>query len=120
MKHEKQERRAKMLRIFIDEADYWGDIVLHEAIVKKMHTMNIDGATVFRGLMGYGAPDHIHHLNWLGNPSELPIMVSIVDTEEKIKEVLPVLDEMVNEGLIVLSDVEIIKYTHRRSPGRTR
>jgi PII-like signaling protein len=119
IKHEKQERRAKMLRIFIDEADSWEDDPLHEAIVKKMQMMNIAGATVFRGLLGYGSPKHLHHLGWLGNPTDLPIMVSIVDTEEKINEVLPVLDEMVDEGLIVLSDVEVIKYTHKRSQGRT-
>jgi PII-like signaling protein len=117
MKHEKQERRAKMLRIFIDEADYWGDNLLYKAIVKKMQMMNIAGATVFRGLVGYGSPKHLRHLGWLGNPTELPIMVSIVDTEEKINEVLPVLDDMIDEGLIVLSDVEIIKYTRKRSHG---
>jgi PII-like signaling protein len=111
MKHEKLEGPAKMLRIFLDEADYWEGDLLHEAIVKKLHMMDIAGATVFRGLMGYGAPSRMHHLGWLGHPTELPIMVSIVDTEEKIRKVLPVLDEMVGEGLIVLSDVETIKYT---------
>lgn len=64
MKHEKQEGRAKMLRIFIDEADYWEDNLLYEAIVKKMQTMNVAGATVFRGLVGYGSPKHLHHLGW--------------------------------------------------------
>jgi PII-like signaling protein len=118
MKHEKLEGHAKLLRIFIDEADYWEGDLLYEAIVKKMHMMDIAGATVFRGLMGYGAQQRMHHIGWLGRPTELPIVVSIVDTEEKIRKVLPVLDEMVDEGLIVLSDVEVIKYTHSRSKQR--
>jgi PII-like signaling protein len=111
MKHKKLEGRAKILRIFIDEADYWEGEPLHEAIVKRLHAEDIAGATVFRGLMGYGAPSRMHHTGWLGAPTELPIMVTVVDTEEKLKKILPMLDEMVGEGLVVLSDAEVIKYT---------
>ena len=112
MKHEKLEGSAKMLRIFIDEADYWENDLLYEAIVKKAHMLDIAGATVFRGLMGYGAPTRLHHSGWLGAPTDLPIMVTIVDTEDKIRTLLPALDEMVDEGLVVLSDAEVIRYTH--------
>ncbi len=113
MKHEKLEGEAKMLRIYIGEDDRWENEPLHEAIVKKLRMMDIAGATVYRGLMGYGAQQRLHKKSgWLGLSTDLPIMVSVIDTEEKIRRVLPVLDEMVDEGLVVLSDVEIIKYTH--------
>ena len=112
MKHEKLEGRAKLLRIYIGEDDRWEDEPLHEAIVKKLRMMDIAGATVYRGLIGYGAQNRVHRSGFLGLSKDLPIMLSIIDTEEKIRGVLPVLDEMVDEGLIALSDVEIIKYTH--------
>jgi len=112
MKHEKLEGRAKLLRIYIGEDDRWEDEPLHEAIVKKLRMMDIAGATVYRGLIGYGAQNRVHRTGFLGLSKDLPIMLSVIDTEEKIRGVLPVLDEMVDEGLIALSDVEIIKYTH--------
>lgn len=112
MKHEKLEGKAKLLRIYVGEDDRWEDEPLHEAIVKKLRMMDIAGATVYRGLIGYGAQNRLHRSGFLGLSKDLPIMLSIIDTEEKIRGVLPVLDEMVDEGLIALSDVEIIKYTH--------
>ena len=112
LKHEKLEGHAKMLRIYIGEDDRWEGEPLHEAIVKKLRMMDIAGATVYRGVMGYGAQQRLHKPGWLGLSTDLPVMISIVDAEEKIRSVLPVLDEMVDEGLVVLSDVEIIKYTH--------
>jgi PII-like signaling protein len=110
--HIRLEGKAKMLRIHIGEDDRWEGEPLHEAIVKKLRMMDIAGATVYRGIMGYGAQQRVHKSSWLGLSTDLPVMISIIDTEEKIRRVLPVLDEMVNEGLVALSDVEIIKYTH--------
>ena len=81
--------------------------------------MDIAGATVFRGIEGYGASTLIHRSHLLRGGADLPIMVSIVDTEEKIKKLFPALDEMVDEGLIAMSDVEVIRYVHQegiRSP----
>lgn len=115
MKHEKLEGQAKMLRIYIGEDDRWEGESLHESIVKKLRMMDIAGATVYRGLMGYGAQQRLHKSGWLGLSSDLPIMISVIDTEEKIRKIIPVLDEMVDEGIVVLSDVEIIKYTHTHS-----
>ncbi len=112
VRHEKLEGRAKLLRIYIGEDDQWEGEPLHEAIVKKLRMMDLAGATVYRGLLGFGAQQRVHRSNFLGLSSDLPIMISVIDTEEKIRAVLPVLDEMVDEGLIALSDVEIIKYTH--------
>jgi PII-like signaling protein len=112
MKHLKLEGEAKLLRIYIGEDDRWEGEPLHEAIVKKLRMMDIAGATVYRGMIGYGAQNRVHRPGFLGLSNDLPIMISIIDSEEKIRAVLPALDEMVDEGLIALSDVEIIKYTH--------
>jgi PII-like signaling protein len=114
MKHEKLEGSAKMLRIYIGEDDRWEGEPLHEAIVKRLRMLDIAGATVYRGVMGYGAQQRVHKSGWLGLSTDLPLMIAVIDTEEKIRRVLPVLDEMVDEGLIAISDVEIIKYTHSR------
>lgn len=113
------EGKAKMLRIHFGEDDRWHDRPLYEAIVMKCRELDIAGATVFRGIEGYGASTLIHkqHLLW---SSDRPIMVSVVDTEEKIKALIPALDEMVAEGLIAMSEVEVIRYVHQdgiRSPG---
>jgi PII-like signaling protein len=120
MKHEKLEGHAKMLRVYIGEDDRWEGEPLHESIVKKLRMMDIAGATVYRGLMGYGAQQRLHKSGWLGLSRDLPIMISVIDTEEKIRKILPVLDEMVDEGIVVLSDVEIIKYTHSHPADETQ
>jgi len=112
VKHEKLEGHAKLLRIYIGEDDRWEGEPLHDAIVKQLRMMDLAGATVYRGLSGFGAQQRVHRSTFLGLSSDLPITISVIDTEEKIRRVLPVLDQMVDEGLIALSDVEIIKYTH--------
>jgi len=106
------EGKAKMLRIHFGEDDKWHDKPLYEAIVMKCRELDIAGATVFRGIEGYGASTLIHkqHLLW---SSDRPIMVSVVDTEEKIKTLIPALDEMVDEGMIAMSEVEVIRYVHQ-------
>jgi PII-like signaling protein len=108
----KLEGKAKMLRIHFGEDDKWQNKPLYEAIVMKCRELDIAGATVFRGIEGYGASTLIHkkHLLW---SSDAPIMVSVVDTEEKIRKLIPALDQMVDEGLIALSDVEVIRYVHQ-------
>jgi len=114
----KLEGKARMLRIHFGEDDKWQGKPLYEAIVVKCRELDIAGATVFRGIEGYGASTLIHkkHLLW---SSDRPIMVSVVDTEENIRKLLPALDEMVAEGLIAMSEVEVIRYVHQdgvRSP----
>jgi PII-like signaling protein len=116
VKHEKLEGQAKMVRIYIGEDDRWEGEPLHEAIVKKLRMMDVAGATVYRGVLGFGAQQRMHRSGFLGLSRDLPLMITVVDTEEKMKSILPVLDEMVDEGLIALSDVEIIKYTHSDRP----
>jgi PII-like signaling protein len=112
MEHQKTESTAKMLRIYIGQDDEWEGKPLYEAIVLKLRQMDVAGATVYKGVMGYGAQQRMHKSGFLGLSRDLPVMLSVVDREEKIRAILPVLDEMVAEGLLVLSDVEVIKYAH--------
>lgn len=106
------EGKAKMLRIHFGEDDKWRDKPLYEAIVMKCRELDIAGATVFRGIEGYGASSLIHKRHLLRS-SDRPIMVSVIDTEAKIKTLIPALDEMVGEGLIAMSEVEVIRYVHQ-------
>jgi PII-like signaling protein len=103
---------AKLLRVFIGETDKYKGKPLYEAIVLKAREMNLAGATVFRGIMGYGAESRIHSIKLLRLSEDLPVMIEVVDTEEKINELLPFLDETVKEGLITMEKVKIIKYRH--------
>lgn len=108
----KLEGYAKMLRIHFGEDDRWNNRPLYQAIVEKCRELDIAGATVFRGIEGYGASTLIHKSHMFFS-SDSPILVQVIDTEDKIKTLLPALDEMVREGLIAMSDVEVIKYVHQ-------
>jgi len=106
--------KAKMIRIYIGEDDEWEGSPLYEAIVTKCKELEIAGATVYRGALGYGAGSHgLRKEKLFSLSGDLPIMITIVDLEERINRILPVLDEMIHDGLMVLSDVEVIKYTTR-------
>ena len=109
----KLEGKARMLRIHFGEDDKWHNKPLYQAIVEKCRELDIAGATVFRGIEGYGASTLIHRPHLLSFSSDAPIMVSVIDTEEKIRQLIPTLDQMVDEGLIAISDVEVIKYVHQ-------
>jgi PII-like signaling protein len=111
--HIKIEGKAKLMRIFIGESDRWQDQPLHEALVRAMRANDLAGATVYRGILGYGAHRRVHKEKPLHLSRDCSIMISVVDTEEKLQSFLPVVDKMVQEGLVVLSDVDIIKYEHR-------
>jgi PII-like signaling protein len=111
--HVKIEGKAKMMRIYIDEADLWKDKPLYKAIVEAMRANDIAGVTVYRGILGYGAHRRIHKDKALSFSHNCSIMLSAVDTEEKLRSFLPLVDQMVEEGLVVLSDVDIIKYSYR-------
>jgi PII-like signaling protein len=108
----KRESKAKMMRIYIGENDKWNGSPLHEAIVNGLRAHDIAGVTVYRGILGYGANRRIHKDAKLSLSHDRPILLSIVDTEEKLQAFMPILDEMVQQGLVVLSDVDVIKYTH--------
>ena len=111
--HMKLEGKAKMLRIIISEDDEWEGEPLYEALVKRLIMADIAGATVYKAIAGYGPHKRYHKKKTLTVHGELPILITIMDTAEKIMEVIPILDELVGEGIVVLSDVNVIKYTHR-------
>jgi PII-like signaling protein len=111
--HVKIEGKAKLMRIYIGESDQWQGKPLHEALVRAMRANDLAGATVYRGILGYGAHRRVHKEKPMNLSRDCSIMLSVVDTEEKLQGFLPIVDQMVLEGLVVLSDVDIIKYAYR-------
>jgi PII-like signaling protein len=108
----KREGKAKLMRVYVGENDKWRDRPLYRAIVEAARANDIAGVTVYRGILGYGANRRIHSDTPLSLSHDRPIMLSIVDTELKLRSFAPVLEDMVRQGLVVLSDVDIIKYSH--------
>lgn len=108
----KQESKSKLMRIYFGENDKWRDKPLHEALVEAARANDIAGVTVYRGILGYGANRRIHSDSALGLSHDRPIILSIIDTEEKLRAFAPIVDDMVQQGLAVLSDVDVIKYTY--------
>ena len=98
----------KMLLIFVDETDMWQDAHLYAAIVTVLERQGIAGATVNLGLMGYGRHRRIHRKGLFGMSDDKPVTIAAVDTEEKIRAVLPIIAPMLREGLIVLQDTEVV------------
>jgi PII-like signaling protein len=109
--------KAKMMRIYVGKDDQWHDRPLVHAIVESLRSHDLAGATVYRGILGYGAHRRLHGgQHWLAASRDTPVMIAVIDEESKIRAYLPMLDDMVQEGLVVLSDVDVIKYTHRLAP----
>jgi PII-like signaling protein len=103
-------RDAMLLRVFIGEADEWEGKSLYEQVVLKARERKLAGATVLRGPMGFGKSSHLHTTKILRLSMDLPIVIEIVDSEEKIREFLPILDEMIAGGLVTLERVQAIVY----------
>jgi PII-like signaling protein len=101
---------AMLLRVFIGESDRWHHSPLYEAIVLKARELHLAGATVLRGPMGYGKSSRLHTAKILRLSMDLPLVIEIVDAEEKIQAFLPVLDEMMKGGLVTLEKVRVIDY----------
>ena len=100
-----------LLRVFLGESDQWHGRPLYEAIVMKARELHLAGATVLRGPMGFGANSRVHTAKILCLSEDLPIIIEIVDSKEKIDELTPHIDEMVQEGLVTLERVQVIKYS---------
>jgi PII-like signaling protein len=111
--HVKMEGKAQLMRIYIGESDQWRDKPLHEALVRAMRANDLAGVTVYRGILGYGAHRRMHKDAPLHLSHDSSIMLSVIDTEEKLRAFLPIVEQMVAEGLVVLSEVDIIKYAYR-------
>jgi PII-like signaling protein len=109
-------RDAMLLRIFVGEDDKHGHVPLYEAIVLKARELHLAGATVLRGPMGFGHSSRLHTAKIVRLSEDLPFVIEIVDSEEKINAFLPVLDSMMGNGLVTLEKVQVLQY----GPGSTR
>ena len=107
-------RDAVLLRIYFGEDDRSGNLPLHEAIVLKAREMQLAGTTVFRGAIGFGRSSHIHTTKILRLSQDLPIVVEIVDTQEKIDGFLPILDGMMSSGLVTMEKVQVLQHGRPR------
>ncbi len=107
--HELKPGPATLLRVFMGEADKWHDQPLYDAVVNKMRMIDIAGATVYRGILGYGAKGHEHKKSFFHPMRDLPIMISVIDSPEKIAAAAEAIEEMLEDGLIVTSGVEMVR-----------
>ena len=101
---------ALLLRIFLGESDRWQHQPLYEAIVLKARELHLAGATVLRGPMGFGAASRIHTAKILRLSTDLPLVIEIVDAEEKVRTLLPFLEEMMGGGLVTMEKVKVLHY----------
>jgi len=99
---------AKMLVIFHDETDMFGEFPLYEAIVRRLQQLDISGATVQRGIMGFGVHGKVHRKGLFGISDDRPVTISVIDSDEKLRAVVPEMRRMVEEGVLVLLDAEVI------------
>ncbi len=111
------ESPALRLTIFIGEDDQWHHKPLYHEIVHRAHAAGLAGASVLRGVEGYGASSRIHTTRLLSLSEDLPLAVIIVDAEDRIRAFLPQLDELVAEGLVILDPVEVVSYVGRPRQG---
>ncbi len=105
---------ATRLTVFVKEDDQWHHRPLYTEIVHRAHEAGLAGASVFRGIEGYGKSQHIHTSRILSLAEDLPCSIVIVDTEDKIRGFLAELDELVTEGMVMVDEVEVVKYVTRR------
>lgn len=113
----KIEGQGLLVRIYIGESDQWHGRPLYQAIVERLRERGIAGATVLRGIEGFGAKAHLHTTRILRLSEDLPILIEAVDQEDRVRAVLPELDGMVGDGLITLEKVDVIAY---RAEGATK
>lgn len=105
--------RATRLTVLVRESDQWHHRPVYTEIVHRAHRAGLAGASVFRGMEGYGKSSHIHTTRILSLSEDLPALILIVDTDDRIRAFLPELDELVTEGLVMVDDVEVVKYVSR-------
>lgn len=115
----KLEGDGLLLRIFVGDSDRYGGEPLFEAVVRRARERGLAGATVLRGVEGFGAHSRIHTARILRLSQDLPIVIEIVDRAERVEAFLPELDEMVGEGMVTLEKVRIVHYRHRSPPAST-
>ena len=115
----KLEGQQKRLTVFVGESDRHGHTPLATEIVQRAHRAGLAGASVFRGIEGFGASNHIHASRILSLSDDLPMAIVMVDTDARVRSFLPQLDELINEGLVIIDEVEVVTYVGR-NPGTRR
>ncbi|HLD30358.1 MAG TPA: DUF190 domain-containing protein [bacterium] len=105
--------QAVLLRVFIGEKDHYRGKPLYEQIVLKARELDLAGATVLKGILGFGADSRIHSAKLLALSEDLPIVIEIVDAGEKIEKIMPFLDETVTEGMVTLEKMKVLRYRHK-------
>jgi PII-like signaling protein len=113
--HEKKQGKGKLMRIFLGEADRAFGEPLHDAIIKRLRMLDIAGATVHRGIEGYGVKGHTHKQSFWHLSKDMPLMISVIDTNEKISQAAEIVEELLQDGLIVISEVDVIRLVHSHS-----
>jgi PII-like signaling protein len=108
----KEEFKARMVRVHCSQKDQWKGKPLYEAIVSLCMDLGLAGATVYQGLEGFGVSAHIHHASLWPASNDPPVVVTVIDREEQIARLLPHLDEMISDGVIAISDVDVLRYTN--------
>lgn len=104
---------ARRLTVFIGESDQWQHKPLYTEIVHRAHRSGLAGASVFRGIEGFGASSLVHTARLLSLSEDLPVAVVVVDAPERISAFLPQLDDLIGEGIVIIDDVEVVRYTGR-------
>jgi PII-like signaling protein len=112
--HTEMRKTARLMRIYMGESDKWEGEPLYEAILKHLRVLDIAGATVYRGILGYGAKGHTHKSGMLPFSHDLPIMISVVDSAEKLSGAINDIEPMMQDAIIVLSDVDVIRLVRSR------
>jgi len=111
-RHEKKAGPAKLMRIFMGESDQWNGEPLYDAVVKRLRMMDISGATVYRGILGYGLKGKNHKAGFLHLSHDFPVMIAVIDSMDKIEQAMDTIESMMQDGLIVTSDVDIVRLVH--------
>ena len=111
------EGEGKLLRIFLGETDRWQHRPLYEEIIRKAREMGLAGATVIRGIEGFGANSHLHTTRILRLSEDLPLIIEVVDTAEKVDELVAAVEPMIEEGLMTVERVQVLKYRARPQAG---
>ena len=106
----KSESTGKLLRIFVGERDRWKGQPLYIAIVEMLRKRGFAGATVFKGIEGFGGHSVVHTARVIDLATELPVLIEVIDAEQKVRDVLPTLEDMIREGLVTIETVEVIRY----------
>ena len=114
---ERIENDARLMRVFMGESDRWHEEPLYDAIVKRLRLMGIAGATVYRGILGYGAKGHAHQATFLHPVRDLPVMISVVDAPARIAEASQAVEEMLTDGLIVISEAHVVRLVRGGAAG---